>query len=999
MFLYLFLLLVLWLPKPLYGQLKEAINELGKENITIDSTLDLNFLLLEFFLDEISDFYKVQFLYESGLLQKVKVNYIELRQEENIETVLMRLLKNTNLVSVKISKATFVLVKKEQKGILYGKVKGKNLRHLAGATIRVLKEEKGTVTNIDGQYSLKLEEGIHELEISYVGFKTIYRKLELLAGDSLQVDFNLLDFPTLNEVTIVGARFSSMSLLERTEPADVLNRNALDRNSFLNLSESLHFQIPSFHATSQTISDGTDHVIPATLRGLGSDQLLVLINGKRRHHSSLVNINGTVGRGSVATDLNAIPSSAIDKIEVLKDGAAAQYGSDAIAGVINIVLKNNVGFTNVNALIGLTQSGDGTNYQINGNYGLKLGKKGGFANFTMDFRRSEAVNRAGNYTGTIFGDDRDFNADSLQLFFEQTGFDAQRVMSVGNAASTNAGLVFNAEVPLDEKIELYLFGTINYRFGESAGFYRFPYQTTRQSGLFHFGFSPKLNVNIFDRSFTIGIKSKDLPWQVDFSNTFGSNSFDFTVVNSNNASMGLSSPTSAKAGGFSYIQNVSNLDVSKRLDFKFPTLLGFGSEFRLENYRQKAGETSSWRQYGGTTISGLPKESGIQMFPGFRPENVSNQYRYNIGIYSNVESELSKTLMLNLGARYEFYSDFGSNLILKLGARYNIKNLLSFRGTFNTGFRAPSMPQIHFSSRASQFVSVGNEQKGIDVAHFNNGNNVTRQFGIAPLKAETSESYSFGMALSLPLNLAMTLDVYQIDIQDRIVITGRFTSDDDPRLATILEPTGASKAQFFTNAIDTKTRGLDLRINYSINFRQSALNLSLASAIHRTQLKRDAKGKTLIKTSEILKAYEDVLFNREEIARVELAQPRSKFILSSQYKTKNWDLNLSFTRFGSVEYIHPEDGDSNNWVLNELTGKIETRDQLFSAKWITNIAWTYRFSNRINFSLAANNVFNIFPDKHQHSANISKGVFLYSRRVQQFGVKGAYWYTKVSFKF
>ena len=241
----------------------------------------------------------------------------------------------------------------------------------------------------------------------------------------------------------------------------------------------LQYSVPSFHSTPQTISDGTDHLEPATLRGLGPDQLLVLINGKRRHSSSLVNINGTVGRGTVATDLNAIPASAIDRIEVLKDGAAAEYGSDAIAGIINIILKENTNVVDINVQSGITQKGDGAVIEIDGNYGFTLGEKG-MVNLTAAFNKRGHINRSGDYTGMVFGDERDENPDALAAFFQQTGYKGQRVMSIGSAATSNASLFINADLPLNQKIAFYVFGGISYRFGESMGFYRFPYQKTRQ---------------------------------------------------------------------------------------------------------------------------------------------------------------------------------------------------------------------------------------------------------------------------------------------------------------------------------------------------------------------------------------------------------------------------------------------------------------------------------------------------------------------------------------
>ena len=735
------------------------------------------------------------------------------------------------------------------------------------------------------------------------------------------------------------------------------------------------------------------------MRGLGPDQLLVLVNGKRRHHSSLVNINGTVGRGAVATDINAIPSSAIERIEVLRDGAAAQYGSDAIAGVINIILKENARYSEMNFYSGISEQKDGHVLQLNGNYGFALGNKNGFVNLTLDFKSLGAINRSGNYTGPVFGDSRDENPDSLQMFFNQTGFKNQQVMSIGSAAQTNAGSFYNMRIPIAEKIMFYSFGGLHYRMSTSGGFYRFPYQTTRQSGIYHFGFSPELRAHIFDKSLTVGFKSNQFPWQIDLSNTLGNNSLEFSVHNSNNASMGLNSPTSAKAGGFDYTQNVTNLDINKKINWHIPIFFGAGSEFRIENYRQKAGEENSWKDYKLTTASGLPKAGGFQMFPGFQPENATNQYRYNLGLYANLETEPAKALMVNIAGRYEFYSDFGSHLIWKIASRYNFKDLLTIRATCNTGFRAPSMPQIHFSSRAFQFVTVDNEQTGIDIAHFNSENRITQLFGIQSLTAETSQNFNLGVITRVIKNLSLTFDVYRIDIKNRIVVTGRFSAEDDERFAEILEPTGIRHAQFFTNAVDTKTHGIDFGLNYHLSFKKSALRVTAAGAFTRTRLKNDENGQPLINTSDLLASYKNILFNREEISRIEVAQPKSKIILRLNYKRNKWETTLTTTRFGAIQYIHPDDGDLNNWIVNQQSGLKESRDQLFTSKWVTDFSASCHFSNRVTLTVGGKNIFDVYPDKHRHSANISKGLFTYSRRVQQFGVRGAFWFGKLNLKF
>ena len=999
----LFLLIFLsWVSFSLLGQQEETVllkTTSSEAELKTSSKAGSNNRLISEILHDLEAQFNIHFLYESEILAFKKVAGFNIKAKRTPEQNLDQLLKDSDLKFLKVSDATFVLVRKKKKGTIYGTVMEKSGIPLNGATLRLTGQNTGTVTDLDGQFQMELMPGDQELEVSYVGFNAVTQKVEIPSGDSILAQFYLTDRSTLEQVVIVGNRFSSSSLLKSSEPADVINQKELRQKPQFETGQLLQYTIPSFHSTAQTISDGTDHIDPASLRGLGPDQLLVLINGKRRHPSSLVNINGTVGKGTVATDLNAIPASAIERIEVLRDGAAVEYGSDAIAGVINIILKENIHFIDVNATTGITNQGDGEVFQLNGNFGFPLGDQGGYINLTTDFTKRGSVNRSGNYTGIVFGDKRDHQADSLDRFFSQTGYQNQQVMSIGSAASNSASLFINAALPVGANAEMYTFGGASYRRGQANGFYRFPYQKTRQSGLFPLGFSPVLQTDIFDRAITIGFRGLDIPWQIDLSNTTGGNSFNFIVHNSNNASMGLASPSTAKAGGFSYLQNVTNLDICKDIEWHIPFALGFGSEFRLENYQQRAGEEAAWKDYESFTLSGMKKEGGFQMFPGFKPENEVDEYRHNLGIYATLKATIRPSLTLNTAGRYEYYSDFGSHFIWKIGTRYTINEFLTFRGSFNTGFRAPSVPQIYFSNKAFQFLSVGNEQTGMNVAHYNNQSSITRQFGITPLKPEYSQNAGLGVALRILKNLSITADVYQINIRDRIVITGRFSAEDDPHFAAILEPTGVSEAQFFTNAIDTRTRGLDASLKYFLQLHKAKLLFSWVSNFNKTRLRRDAEGNPVIRSSQLLAGFEDILFNREEISRIEVARPGSKSIFTFILETKKIEAQLIATRFGKVEYIHPDDGDPDNWVFNELSGQVATRDQLFSSKWVTNLSVLYRFSNHFSLSLGANNLFNVYPDQHQHAANISNGLFVYSRRVQQFGVRGAFWYTRINFRF
>lgn len=954
---------------------------------------------LKSFLVNLEKKFQVHFLYETGLLDNIQIDPLKIKTFKGVEFSLKKALVKTNLEYVKVTENTFVIIRSRRTGYISGSIHEKNNQPLVGATIRVLNKNIGSFTDISGNYELALPPGTHQLEVRYVGYKSVVQKISVKPKEELQLHFKLDNYSNLDEVVIVGSRFEEVALLDKTTPVDVFNEEHISTNSHESITNLLQFSAPSFHSTVQNISDGTDHMDPVSLRGLGPDQILVLVNGKRRHPSALVNINGTVGRGTVATDLNAIPTASIKRIEVLRDGASSYYGSDAIAGVINIILKEDTNFLDINIENGITSAGDGLFNQINVNTGAPIGNNGGWLNVTADFTNRDFYNRSGAYDGVIYGDARDNNPDSVQLFFENTGFKNNRVINIGASALINGSIVVNGEIPLNHTLVNYFFGGMSYRQGESTGFYRFPFQKTRQAGISPFGFSPQLHTDIFDQSLTIGLRTRNRKWLVDISNTFGRNSFGFTVKNSNNASLGFASPTRARAGGFAYAQNVTNMDVSNDFDGPIPISIGFGSEFRIERFDQQAGERSSWVNGGDTLADGTPKEIGIQMFPGFTEANEVLQYRHNVGVYASIDADVLKKLRLSGAARYEVYSDFGETFDFRISSRLKLSEQITFRGSWNTGFRAPSLHQVYFSSRATQFESTGAEQIGRDVAHFNNENITTRLFGFGNLQPESSENFSVGLASRPFKNFTFTADYYSIQIDNRIVITGRFDADDDERFAEILNPTGVRSAQFFTNAIDTRTQGFDLGLNYQMNFSNSTLKLRAAANFTETLVDRDTNGSPIIKAPELLEEFKEVLFNREEVARIESAQPNRKIILGAFFQSKKWDANIVLTNFGEVEYLHPDDGDPENWVVNEFTGQKESRDQVFSSKLLTDIAFQYNFTNNVSLKVGGNNVFNVFPDEHTHSANISNGIFLYSRRVQQFGIRGTFWYSKLNLRF
>ncbi len=861
---------------------------------------------------------------------------------------------------------------------------------LPGAKVKIEGTDLSISCDINGDYSVEIKPGKYNVSASYLLYKTAKKSADISFSHlNVDVDFVLESGSAVDADISIGSRAKPKSQMDNVAAVDVISPADISTSAQISLSQILHYLVPSFHSTPQTISDGTDHTAPATLRGLAPDQVLVLVNGKRRHTSSLINVNGTVGRGSVGTDFDAIPVSAIDRIEILRDGAAAQYGSDAISGVINIILKDQTNVFSLNTMLNPTLYGDGTEFLLSTNYGLDLGKSG-FVNVSAEYKQREAVNRAGNYWGNVYTENDSMDAlliEQNDFFGQLTDYDDRQIMQIGSSKKFDGAVFYNAVIPVKGKAELYSNGGVNYRKGESRGFYRLPIESQKVVlALYPNGFSPEIHTDILDKSLSIGMRGSHNGWHVDFSNSTGINQFDFTVKNSNNASLGVASPINNFAGGFQYGQNITNLDFSKRHDslgFLHALNMGYGVEFRIENYEVIKGETSSWIDGGDTNNLGLPYQSGVQVFPGFQPQNELDKRRTNVAAYSDLEFHFSKKFLIEAAARYENYTSFGGNLSWKLATRYKIGDNLSIRSSFSTGFRAPSLHQKYFNNLGTQFIDGVSYQVGT----FNNESPIAKAFGIQSLKPETSQNFSFGFTSKLFKNFTFTMDGYYISIKDRIVLSGRF----DKGYEAILAPVGASSAQFFTNAVNTETIGFDFVPTYSLRVKKGLLRLSGAYNYTATKVMG------MIQSSPLLMGSEDILFNREEISRLEVAQPRSKSIITANYMLNKWNFALKTTRFGTVSYIHPNDGIVANWVLNEFTNQIESRDQTFTPKWITDVFVSYKFNNYFTLALGGNNIFNVYPDKHTHSVNVNQGHFVYSRRVQQFGVRGASYFARLSF--
>lgn len=876
----------------------------------------------------------------------------------------------------------------QSRAVITGKINDQ-FGSLPGARVSIEGLNRTTTSDINGVYTFEVEEGEYVLIAQFTMYTPVSKSIKVSVGETVTLDFVLETGFSIDQPVSLGSRAGPKTSFVNTSAVDIVSPNDISNASHIELSQILQYIVPSFHSTHQTISDGTDHIDPVTLRGLGPDQVLVLVNGKRRHTSSLLNVNGTVGRGSVGTDFNAIPMGAIERVEVLRGGATAQYGSDAIAGVINIVLKKQTEYIQLDNRVSLNQEGDGLIAFSTANFGLKLGENG-FVNLTAEFRDRASVNRAGDYTGAVYTNDPvvDEQLIAQNNFFGQTGYEGRQVMEIGSAAAQNLGLYFNGEMSLSENTIFYFHGGRSYREGVGKGFYRFPKDENRVVlELYPNGFSPEILTDIQDDAISAGVKGSVNGWNVDFSHGIGVNSLDFTVNNSNNASLGVASGKTFYAGGFSYQQSATNLDASKSFDFWRGVNVAFGAELRVENYEIRAGEEDSYIDGGATYFNDagveLPRSAGAQVFPGFQPENELDKFRTNTSGYIDIEANVTDKLLIRGATRYAVYNDFGGQNVWKIATAYKMNENLSFRADFSTGFRAPSLHQVFFQNISTQFV--GGEI--VQVGTFNNESAVvTEAFGISELKPELSQHFGTGISGKINDNFTFSLDYYNIDIEDRIVLSGRFGGAD---YQSILQPFGVESAQFFTNAIDSRTSGLDVNLVYKKNYAFGKFQGNLGANIARTMV--DGK----IKVPSTLIGQEEVLFNREEVSRIEVAQPNFKITSMASLEIDKLRMQLGNTLFGEVDYIHPSDGNPANWVVNEFNGLVESRDQTFAPKLVTDLAFSYQFTNTIRATLGGNNIFNVYPDAHVHSGNTSSGNFVYSRRVQQFGVNGANYYFKL----
>jgi iron complex outermembrane recepter protein len=855
---------------------------------------------------------------------------------------------------------------------------------IAGVNIRVVGGQQIAISRADGTYRLQLPPGSYELQAGLIGYATATRSVSITAGQTTTVDFSLAQSAVaLDALVAVGTRRVDRTVTESPVPVDVLPAAIIQNTGLIETSQILQRLVPSVNFPRTSIADGTDHLRPVTLRGLAPDEVLVLVNGKRRHSTALVHVNGTVGRGAASVDLNAIPSNAIDRIEVLRDGAAAQYGSDAIAGVVNIVLKSGER-REATATFGRVYSSengrdfrDGELVNVNATYGV-LFRQGAHLTVNGEFRDRNRTNRAYPDARTQYleGDPRNSNPPIISSW-------------QGDGDARDIGGFLDAGLPLSGGAELYAFGGVTQREGRAAGFFRRASDDRTVRSIHPDGFLPEIGSEILDFSGAGGVRGVKDGWRWDLSSVYGGNSFRFTVHNSNNVTLGNASPTGFYAGTLRFGQWTNNFDLSRELSLGLPNPvnIGIGAEFRLDTYEIEAGDPASWSN-GGVLILDGPHAGelgpvGAQVFPGFRPTDEVSEKRSNIAGYVDLETKLTDALLVNVAGRVERYSDFGSTADGKVAARLELAKGFALRGAAGTGFRAPSLAQSFFSATSTNFLVVDGVNTPFEVRSFPVNTQEAKILGAKPLRAEESLNLSAGVSLDLPAGVTVTADYYAIDIDDRIVLSGNFTQ---PAIRELFESRGligVSGGRFFTNAIDTETRGFDVVANYGLLLADAGLlRLTGGYNYNRTKVTDVAS------TPDELSAFQSTLFDRIERGRIELGQPRNTLSLTLDYTLKRLGVNVHNQRFGEVSQL----------------AAVESLDQTFAARWVTDANVSYEVVKGLRVAAGANNLFDVYPEEWKdfhlgvNGALTTSGIYRYAGGTSPFGMNGRTVYLRLSYR-
>lgn len=910
---------------------------------------------------------------------------------------------------------------------------------VADVSVKIKSTSKGGVTNSGGTITMQASAN-DVLEISSIGYAS--QEISLSGQTSVRV---LLESTSIEylDVVVIGTRGAPRAKIETAVPVDVIRINQVGLpTAKMDLTSALNMAAPSFNYNKQTGADGADHVDLGTLRGLGPDQTLVLINGKRRHQTAFVALFGTRGRGNSGADLNAFPQSAVDRIEILRDGASAQYGSDAMAGVMNIILKKDVNKWSLNAgWAGYYDtkfnparfnegnqyvSGkkiDGSTFAFSANNGFALGKNGGFVNISLDFLTHGKTYRQSDTT--------DWQTDKNALPY----INPYR-RAFGDGSIDTYGAMYNMEIPTSAKnrTTVYSFGGYNYKASDAFAYsrnwsarpQRFPVdmngnilydpnimRTTNDGEIYY---NPHIQTKIKDFSIAAGVKGTCHNWKWDLSNTVGRNDFHYFGDKTFNASMFMTPGTPLKThfddGGFNFLQNTVNFDVSRSFSSIAQGLnLGLGAEYRYEHYGIYKGEEASYKSYftGDLYYPNVNEfrapAAGSQGFPGFSPADEIKAHRSNVSLYADGELNVTKEWLADAAVRYENYSDFGSVFTFKFATRYKVANNFNIRGSVSTGFRAPSLQQINFSNTLTSF-SGG---VLVNALFARNGSSITKAAGIPDLKEETSVNGSIGFAWKPMPGLTFTMDGYIVKVKDRIVESGLFSASDPTLPPSFIAqiPPDVATVQFFANAVNTTNYGLDIVADYAKRWGNNNIKVLLAGNFQ--QMKVDKINVPSALNGTVLN--QKTFFSDREEAFLLASAPNTKFNLSLEYNCKKFGLGTHLNYFGKIKLLGfgdatvdnpnqtginpqvPTDADPNVYVPEEFN---------FKEKLTTDIFASYNITKKLVVFIGVDNVFNIHPNlgvnpqaKGWFGDNESGGPW----DSVQMGFNGRKLFTKIAFNF
>ncbi|WP_348697426.1 TonB-dependent receptor [Duganella fentianensis] len=754
----------------------------------------------------------------------------------------------------------------------------------------------------------------------------------------------------LQSVVVTGTYAKNRRTVDSESPIDIIGARELQASGSTELATVLGRLLPSMNFPRPSGADASDAVRPAQLRGLSPDQTLVLVNGKRRHSSAVVNVNGTQGRGSAPVDLNAIPLSAIDHIEVLRDGAAAQYGSDAIAGVINIILKKGAGGGDAEVGVGEYQKRDGKQLTVRGSTGFNLGDQG-WVRVALEAADRDPTNRAG--------------ADFRNPAEPRYGKVNQRF---GDPETRPRSVFVNSQYRVNDDIDWYAFANYGQRNTSAAATWRTALVSGAQrTPLYPEGFLPLENSESQDTSLVTGLRGEAAGWRWDVSLNYGRNEFQLDLDHTVNQTLGAASPTHFYAGKLLNTQQLFNVDLAREYPvaaFSGPLTVAVGAEARHESYEIGAGDEAS---YIGT---------GAQGFSGFRPVNAGRNSRHNESVYLNLEADVTRQFSTSAALRHERYSDFGSTTSAKGSARYAFSEAFSLRGTASSGFRAPSLAQQFYTITTTNFSVVNGVNTPIETGTFAVGSAAAAALGATPLKAEKARNYSLGLQFSPLTNWSTTVDAYRIDIDDRIALSANMTLSPALQAALAKQNILVGAGRYFTNAIDTRTTGVDVVSTYRLDLASAGrYDLTLAYNHNKNSLEHVNANPAILTANNL------TLIDRQTINRLTVGSPKDKLSLATDANWGAWSARGVVTRYGS--FTVPQ----NNATL----------DQTYDPQWVLDLSTSVKLNKNWRLSAGIDNVTNRYPDQVTSAGNLNNnGINPYSGFAPN-GFNGRYYYAKAAY--